>query len=86
MRARCGRRQRARETEEIGLLRQVAQRRARLDETLAGVGLDGSGGNLQQRGFAAAVAPDQAQAVAFGNRKLRSLQQRRGAEAEVDIA
>ena len=59
------RRQNGGKAAQIGLLRQIAERRTGLDETLASVSLYCSGGNLQQGGFAAAVTPDQAQALAL---------------------
>ena len=62
------RRQNGGKAAQLRLLRQIAERRTGLDETLASVSLDRSGGDLQQGGFAAAIAPDQAQALALGNR------------------
>jgi hypothetical protein len=41
-------------------LRQIADPRAGLDKAFAGVGLDETGGNLQQRRLAGAVPPDKA--------------------------
>ena len=43
---------------KIGLLRQITQMRARLQETDAAVGLDLARGDLQQCRFAGAVAAD----------------------------
>ncbi len=70
---------------KVGLLRQVADGGARLGEAAAGVGLHQAGGDAQQGGLAGAVAPDQADAVAGGNRQAGAGQQRRGAECQVDV-
>ena len=48
----------------IGLLRQVLDRCAGLDETLTGIGLHQSGGHAQQGRLARAVAADEADSVA----------------------
>ena len=52
---------------EVRLLRQIADGGARLHEAAAAVGLDETGGDLQQRRFARAVAADQADALARGH-------------------
>ena len=76
---------RRREAGEVGLLRQVADGRARLQEAAAGVGLDQPGGDLQERRLAGAVPADQAQALAGADRQLGAGQQRRAAKGEADV-
>ncbi len=49
---------------KVRLLRQIANKRARMREALAAVGVDKAGGDLQKRGFARAIAPDKANAIA----------------------
>ena len=73
------------EAGEIRLLREITDRRAGLCEARAAIGLDKSGSDFQQRRFARAVAPDQADALAFADGNLRALEQRRAAEREMDI-
>jgi hypothetical protein len=70
---------------EIGLLRQVAHGGAWLHEALAPVGLDEARGDLEQGGFARAVAADEAGALAGGNREVRAHDQGRAAEGESRI-
>ena len=71
---------------QVGLLRQVAQGRAGLEEPFAVVERDLAGGDFHQCRFARPVAADQAQAVAFRYRQLRPFQQRRAAEGQVNVA
>ncbi len=59
--------QRGRHSGKIRLLRQVADGRARLDETFAAVRLDQTGGDFQQRRFARTIAADQAHPLAGGD-------------------
>ena len=70
---------------EIGLLRQIAQRNAGMHAARAAVRLDQPRRDLHERGFARAVAPDDADAVAFGHGQARILQKRRAAEGECYI-
>ncbi len=67
---------------EIRLLRQIADGGAGLHEAAAAVGLDQPGRDLQQRRLAGAVAADQADALAGGDRQLDARQQRRAAEGQ----
>ncbi len=53
---------------KVRLLREIAQRCARLHEHRAAVGGDGAGCDLEQRRFAGAVAADQADPLANGHR------------------
>ena len=71
---------------QVRFLRQVAHGGPRLHEDLAPVGLDQSTRDLQQGRLAGPVAPDQAQAVAAHDGKLRPFQQGRAAEGQVDVA
>jgi hypothetical protein len=73
------------EAGEVGFLRQVADGCARLGEAAAGIGLHQTGGDPQQSGFAGAVAADQANPVAGGDRNAGTDQQRIGAEGQGDI-
>jgi hypothetical protein len=52
------------EVGEIGRLLEIANRRRRVPEHLAGLCLDHAGGDLQQRRLAGAVAADKADLVA----------------------
>ena len=70
---------------QIGFLRQIPDRCPRLGEPRAGIGLRQPGGDLQQGGFARAVAPDQADAVPGRDPEFRPRQQRRGAESQGNI-
>src|SRR5581483_7315123 len=67
---------------EIGRLRQIGDARAGLHEAAALVELELAGQRLQQRRLAAAVAADQAHAVAAAERDVDAGEQRRAAEAE----
>ena len=73
------------EAHEIGFLRKVGDASARMRETLALVRLDEAGRNFQQRRFAGTVASDKTDAVAAGDADLGAGQQRRTAEAQVDV-
>ena len=55
---------------QVRLLRQIADGGAGLGEAAAAIGLGQAGGDLQQGGFARAVAPHQADTVPRGDRKL----------------
>ena len=70
---------------KIGLLRQILDGRAGLGEAAAAVGFNLFCGDLQERGFARAVAPDNAKPRALLHEKLRAVQQRRGADGETDV-
>ena len=77
--------QRRGEPGQVRFLRQIADHRARLRETLAGIGLDEPGGDLQQRRFSGAVAPDEADAVTGGDGQPRPGEKRRPPECQADI-
>ncbi len=62
-----------------GNLRHAAKPGALADGHFAGVRLHAAVKNLEQRRFARAVRPDQADALAFGNRERDILEKRRGA-------
>ena len=64
--------QRRGETCKVGLLRQIAQERAGLQENVAAVRVDETRRDLEQRRFARAVTPDQRHAFAGRHRKLRA--------------
>ena len=70
---------------EVGLLRQIADGRARLHEALAAVGLDQARNDLEQRRLARAVAAHETDPLARGDGQLHALQQRRAAEGERDV-
>src|SRR3569623_431599 len=70
---------------QIGLLRQVADRGTGLQEAAATVGLDLAGSDLEQGGLAGAVASDERDLVAGGDRELGILEQERRAESQTDI-
>ena len=78
-------RERRGEAGEIRLLGQIAHQRSRLYENRAAVGLDQAGRHLQQRRFAGAVAPDQADPLAGADRQFGVGQKRRPAEGERDV-
>ena len=67
---------------EIGLLRQIANSGPRLQKTLARIGLDQAGGDLEQSRFARTVAPDEAKPLARPEREFGVDKQRRAAEAQ----
>ena len=71
---------------EIGLLRHVADRRARLHEALAAIGVDLARGNPQQRRLAGAVAADEADALASGYGEVHAFEQRRAAKGQGNVA
>ena len=70
---------------EIGLLRQVAHGRIRLEKTSAAIHFDQSGGDFQQGGFARAVASHKAEPLAWRHRQFRTLQQRLAADGEYHV-
>ena len=70
---------------KIRLLRQIAHGGAGLHEARAAVGLDEASRDLQQRGFAGAVAADQADAFGWRDIELDARQQRRAAEGQSDV-
>ncbi len=70
------RRKRGRVGREVRLLRQVGDGRARLQEALAGVELDQPGERLEQRRLARAVAADEADPLALGERQREPGEQR----------
>ena len=73
------------EAGEVRLLRQVADGDARLQEAAAGIGFDLAGGDLEQGGFAGAVAADKRDLVAGGHRQLSAFEHRRAADRQPDI-
>ncbi len=73
------------EAGEIGLLRQIADGRRRLNEAAAAIRLDETGGDLEQRRFARAVPPDETEPLARRDRKLGAVEQRGAAEGEMDV-
>ena len=77
--------ERRRKAGEVRLLRQVAHGGAGLHKACAAVGLDQSGGDLEQRRLARAVAADQTDALAGRDRQLDAVEQRRAAERERDV-
>ena len=74
-----------REGREVRLLFQVAQRGAGLEEARPALGLDDAGGDLQQRGLARPVAPDEREALPGCHGQARGLEQAGAAEAVADI-
>src|SRR6185312_5069650 len=70
---------------EIRLLRQIADGRARLHEAGAGVRLDDTCHDLEQRRLPCAVTADQADARHRRHRQLNTGEQRRAAEGEADV-
>src|SRR5262245_3850507 len=77
--------QRRRMPVEIRLLRQIADGRAGLHKAGAAIGLDQTGRDLEQRGLAGAVAPDQAEPIRWRDRELDAAKQRRAAKGQRDV-
>ena len=73
------------EAGEVGFLREVADRGARLDEPAAPVGLDQTRGDLHQRRFAGAIPADQAGPLARGDGEFGAGDQRGAAESQRDV-
>ena len=73
------------EFRQVGILLEIADRRAGMDEAFAFVGLDCAGGDFHQRRLARAIAADQAQAFALANAEISAVEQGGDAEGEVDI-
>lgn len=71
---------------EIRLLRQIANGRAGLDETLGMIRLDQACRDLEQGRLARTVAPDEADALAGRDRDLGRFEQRLSAKSERDVA
>ncbi len=71
---------------EIGLLRHVADRRARLHEALAAIGLDLACGNPQQCRLAGAVAADKADALTGRDGEVHALEQGGAAKGQGNVA
>ncbi len=67
---------------EIGLLREIADGRARLAEDLAAIGLDDPSGDFQEGRFARAVAPDQRNAIPRQDAEFDMGEKRGAAEGE----
>ncbi|GAA0000798.1 hypothetical protein BRDID11002_07980 [Bradyrhizobium diazoefficiens] len=70
---------------EVRLLRQIADRGARLHEACAAVGLDQASRDSQQCRFAGAVAADQTDPLASRNVELDAVQERRAAKRQLDV-
>ena len=70
---------------EIRRLFEIAHRRRRMAEDLAGLRLDQAGGDLQERRLARAVTADKADLVAGLDLQPGAGQQRRAAEAQEDV-
>ena len=70
---------------EVGLLRQIADRRPRRRRPRAAIDLDQSCGDLQQGRFTRTVAPDEAQPLALAQRQIRALEQRRAPEGQMNV-
>ena len=67
---------------KVRLLRQVGNRCARLQETLAAIQLDQARERLEQRRLASAVAADQADPIAPADREAEIAEQRIGADPD----
>ena len=76
--------ERGREARQIGLLRQIADRSARLEESLTRIRFDGARRDLEKGGFSRPVAADQCDLVARRDGKLGPFQQRGAAHDEAD--
>ena len=72
-------------TVEIRCLLQIADRRGRMAEHLAGLCFDNPGGNLHQGRFARAVAADEADPVARFDLQAGACEQGRAAEGKLDV-
>src|SRR5579883_3522160 len=70
---------------KIRLLGQIAERYSGLKEARSPVRLDETGRDFHQRGFAGAVAADDADAVSFPQLQIRIRKQGRAAEGQFDI-
>jgi hypothetical protein len=66
--------ERGRKSRPVGLLRQIARHGARLQKAGAGIRLDETRGNPQQRGFARSVTPHQANAFPRSNAEIGTVQ------------
>ena len=74
------------EAREIRLLRQISQRGAGLQPAAALVVVDETGGDLEKRRLARAVAPHQGDPLALGHGKLGAFEHRLAAEGQFDVA
>jgi len=70
---------------EIRLLRKIADGRAGLDEAAAAIGGEQPRGDPEQRRFPGAVAADKTDPVARGYHQFGARQQRRRAQAEMNV-
>jgi hypothetical protein len=70
---------------QVRLLRQIADRRRGLDKALAPVLLHQTGGDLEQRRLARAVAAHEAEPLPLSDAELGARQERRAAEGQVDV-
>ena len=75
---------RRREAQQVRFLRQVAQRRAGIDETGSAIRLGEGRGNLQERRFARSVAADEAHALPGVDDEINAVEQRRSTETQRD--
>ena len=73
------------EAGQVRALRQIADRHAGLDEAAAGIRVDHSSSNLEQRRLARAVAADQTQTLGRADRERGAGEQRRAAEGKADV-
>jgi hypothetical protein len=70
---------------KVGLLGEVAHRRAGLHKARAAIRFDEPRGNFQERRLAGSVASDQARALARPDREFRVREERRAAKSERDV-
>jgi hypothetical protein len=70
---------------EVRLLRQVADGRAGLDESLAAIRLDQPCRNFEQRRFPGPIPADEAYALARRDRQFHAVEQRRAPESKRDF-
>ena len=70
---------------EIRLLRQVAERDARLHEPRSAIRLDEARRDLHECRFAGPVPADDANSIAFGDRQVGILEKRRSAESQGNV-
>src|SRR5579883_660029 len=71
---------------DIGLLRQIADRRPGLNESGAGIGLNKAGGDLEQGRFARSVAADEAYPLSGSDRQIDAVEQRQAADSQGNLA
>lgn len=74
-----------RDARSIGLLREITQGAAGLEETCSGIGEDFAGRNAEKGGFAAAVTTDKTDPFAGRDRKSHAIEQRFPAKRQSDV-